>query len=75
MGGNRNAEGYFDPTAARGIGSAEAERKRRAKRAKNLMTLMEYICGLDGFQIETPWKLLDKKTGKRYGRNGNEPGR
>ena len=58
----RNASGYFDPTAYKAIKNICKEEKR----FHELLHTLHYICDLAGFEISERIVLTDKRTGRTW---------
>lgn len=58
----RNAEGYFDPTAY----AALSKISRDEQRAKQLKKILGEASALSGFRLKGQIILVDKKSGNTY---------
>lgn len=63
---NRNAEGYYDPTAGKAISKVRGEEKAVERKIKEMMDHFVYVAGLNGFRIENRIVFKDVVTGKEY---------
>lgn len=62
---HRNSNGYSDPTACTAIRNADREKKRdRNRKINKLVTAINNICDVAGFEIEGRIVLRDKKNGE-----------
>lgn len=60
--GNRNQEGYADPTASSAIRNATREEKK----VTALISVIKDIAGLAGYEIVGRIELMDKASGRKY---------
>ena len=69
--GNRNSEGFDDPTACGAINRADREIDYR--RFKKTMRDLHNICAMNGFVIQGRVVLQDKTNGKVWRQNVGRP--
>ncbi len=61
----KNKEGYRDTVAGQAIREVEKEERRKEKKRRELIGLMQQIVSMVGLEI-VEIKLKDKYTGKEY---------
>lgn len=61
----KNKEGYRDMVAAQAIGEVEKEERRKEKKRRELIGLIQQIVSMVGLEI-VEIRLRDKYTGKEY---------
>lgn len=62
--GNRNHEGYPDPTASNGIKNVVREELSQEAAVNKLLRHIRYVSGLDGFEVVERITFRHKQTGK-----------